>query len=95
MFYALTGTMISVFLGFTVLDEFLAKHPLIFAIYWLYSATLVIFMLLLAVYDLAAVKRELDIRARQELKETLKEIEETVRAGNPGNKEEQTAENSK
>ncbi|MCH2061634.1 MAG: hypothetical protein MK183_13510 [Verrucomicrobiales bacterium] len=78
MFYALAGTILTVYLGFALLDEFLSKHPFIFAIYWLYCAVLVVFMLILAVYDMAAVKREMHIRAKQELNEVLKEIKETA-----------------
>ena len=52
-------------------------------------------MLMLAIYDLALVKRELNVRAKQELKEVLKEIEETARAGNQGDKDEEVAENTK
>ena len=95
MFYALAGTMVTVSLGFTLLDGFLVKHPLIFAIYWLYCATLVVFMLILAVYDLAAIKGELNVRAKQELREALKDIEETVRAGNRGSEDNEVAEKSK
>lgn len=78
MFYALAGTILTVYLGFALLDGFLSKHPFIFAIYWLYCAVLVVFMLILAVYDMAAVKREMHIRAKQELNEVLKEIKETA-----------------
>lgn len=95
MFYVSAGTMVAVYLGITLFDGFLGKHPLIFATYWLYCAGLVIFMLMLAIYDLALVKRELNVRAKQELKEVLKEIEETVRAGNQGDKDEEVAENTK
>ncbi len=80
MFYALAGTILTVYLGFALLDEFLGKHPFIFAIYWLYCATLVVFMLILAIYDMAAIKREMHIRAKQELSEVRKDIKET--AGN-------------
>ena len=37
-------------------------------------------MLILAIYDMAAIKREMHIRAKQELSEVLKAIKET--AGN-------------
>ena len=52
-------------------------------------------MLILAVYDLAAVKNELNVRAKQELRDTLKDIEETVRAGNRGSEDNEVAEKSK
>ena len=64
----MVGTILAVYLGFSLLDEFLSKHPLIFAIYWLYCAVLVIFMLILAVYDMAAVKSEMNIHAKQQRK---------------------------
>ena len=77
----MVGTILAVYLGFSLLDEFLSKHPLIFAIYWLYCAVLVIFMLILAIYDMAAVKREMNIHAKQELGKVLKEIKKTAGAG--------------
>lgn len=95
MFYVSAGTMIAVYLGFTLLDGFLAGSPLIFAVYWLYCAGLVVFMLMLAIYDLALVKRELNVRAKQELQEVLNDIEETVRANDTVNKDGQAADNTK
>ena len=86
MFYAMVGTILAVYLGFSLLDEFLSKHPLIFAVYWLYCAVLVVFMLILAVYDMAAVKSEMNIHAKQELGKVLKEIKETAGEGKPENK---------
>ena len=77
----MVGTILAVYLGFSLLDEFLSKHPLIFAIYWLYCAVLVVFMLLLAAYDMAAVKSEMNIHAKKELGKVLKEIKETVGEG--------------
>ena len=95
MFYVSAGTMIAVYLGFTLLDGFLAGNPLIFAVYWLCCAGFVVFMLMLAIYDLALVKRELNVRAKQELQEVLNDIEETVRANDTSNKDGQAAENTK
>ena len=93
MFYAMVGTFLAVYLGFSLLDGFLSKHPLIFAIYWLYCAVLVVFMLILAVYDMAAVKSEMNIHAKQELGKVLKEIKESLgeekqesKEGKAGNK---------
>lgn len=95
MFYVSAGTMIAVYLGFTLLDGFLAANPLIFTVYWLYCAGLVVFMLMLAIYDLALVKRELNTRAKQELQEVLNDIEETVRANDAADKDGQVADNTK
>jgi uncharacterized membrane protein YfcA len=84
MFYSSAGTIIAAALGFTLFDGFLGKHPLIFAIYWFYCVGLVAFMLLIAAYDIAVVRRELNVRSDKELTKVLKEIEEAARAGNKG-----------
>ncbi len=85
MFYSSAGTIITASLGFTLFDGFLGNHPLIFAIYWFYCVGLVAFMLLIATFDFAVVRRELNVRSDQELTKVLKEIEEAARAGNKGN----------
>ena len=74
-------------LGFTLFDGFLGKHPFIFAIYWFYCVGLVAFMLLIAAYDFAVVRRELNVRSDEELTKVLKEIEEAARSGNKGNED--------
>ena len=74
-------------LGFTLLDEFLGKHPLIFAIYWFYCVGLVAFMLLIAAYDFAVVRHELNVRSDEELTSVLKEIEEAARSTDKGNED--------
>ena len=85
MFYSSVGTIMAAVLGFTLFDEFLGKHPLIFAIYWFYCVGLVAFMLLIAAYDFAVVRGELNARSNEELTKVLKEIEEAARSGNKTN----------
>ncbi len=87
MFAVSIATMLVTFFGFTLLEGFLADHPLLFAIYWFFCIGLVLFMLLLAIYDMAAVKGDLDVRAGRELAEVLKEIEEKARAEKGGDED--------
>ena len=68
------------FLGITLLENFLGDHPLLFAVYWFFCVGLVLFMLMLALYDFAAVKGEFNVRSDKELADVLKQIEEQARA---------------
>lgn len=95
MFYSSAGTIIATSLGFTLFDEFLGDHPLIFAIYWFYCVGLVAFMLLIATYDFTVVRRELNVRSDKELTKVLKEIEEACRSGNKGNENPKAAKTTK
>ena len=51
-------TLLMVFLGAAPLTEVLSQSPFGFAVYWIACFFLVGFVLLLAVYDLIAVRRE-------------------------------------
>lgn len=79
MFFVTLVTMFVAFLGITLLENFLSEHPFLFAIYWFFCAGLVLFMLLLAIYDFAAVKGEFNQRSDKELAEVLKDIEQSAR----------------
>ncbi len=78
MFGVSLAAMFAAFLGFTLLDSFLSSHPLLFAVYWLICGALVLLMLLLAIYDFAAVKSEFAHRSNRELADVLKEIRTSV-----------------
>ena len=80
MFAVSVAAMLVTFLEFTLLESFLSEHPLLFAFYWFFCAGLVFFMLLLAIYDLAAVKGSLNARSDRELAEVMKEIENKARS---------------
>ena len=80
MFVVSLGAMFFAFLGVTLLENFLGDHPLLFAVYWFFCMGLVLFMLLLAIYDFAAVKGELNLRSDEELAKVFKEIEASARA---------------
>ena len=87
MFYVSLVAMLFAFSGFTFLDGFLTDHPLLFAIYWFFCIGLVLLMFLLALYDFAAVKGELNAGSNEDLAKALKQIEESARA-NKGKAEE-------
>lgn len=80
MFAVSVSAMLFAFAGITFLDGFLTEHPLVFAFYWFLCGAQVLFMLLLATYDFAAVKGEHNVRSERELATVLKEIEEDARA---------------
>jgi len=80
MFAVSISAMLFAFAGITFLDRFLTDHPLIFAFYWFLCVAQVLFMLMLAVYDFAAVKGEHNVRSDRELTAVLKDIEDTARA---------------
>ena len=80
MFAVSISAMLFAFAGITFLDRFLTEHPLIFTFYWFLCVAQVLFMLLLAVYDFAAVKGEHSVRSDRELAAVLKDIEDSARA---------------
>ena len=85
MFAVSVAAMLVTFLGFTLLEGFLSDHPLLFAFYWLLCAGLVIFMVLLAIYDLATVRGSLNTRTDAELADVMKDIENEARSGDGEN----------
>ena len=87
MFYVSIVAMLFAFFGFTLLDGFLTDHPLMFAIYWFFCIGLVLLMFLLALYDFAAVRGELNAGSNQELAKVLKQIEESAKANKPKSEE--------
>ncbi len=58
MFIGMLAAMGQVFLGALPLDKFLTERPTLMAIYWLVCLGLVLFIMLLAIYDLLVVRRE-------------------------------------
>ncbi|MEM9283966.1 MAG: hypothetical protein AAGA96_19265 [Verrucomicrobiota bacterium] len=58
LFISTLITLLSVFVGAVLLTAFLADRPVIFALYWIACFLLVGFVLLLAVYDLMAIRSE-------------------------------------
>ena len=75
MFFVSIAAMLSVFLGGVVLMDFLIEHPWLFVIYWFVSGTLVLAMILLALYDMLRVRADQAATEREELIGLLAEIE--------------------
>ncbi len=59
MFWGTLATLFAAFLGGFVLMDSLTQSPMAFAVYWLVVGFLVIFLLLLSLYDMLSVPREL------------------------------------
>ena len=78
MFVVSIAAMLSVFLGGVVLMDFLMEHPWLFVIYWFVSGTLVLAMILLALYDMLRVKADQATNERNELLGLLAEIEKAA-----------------
>ena len=78
MFIVSIAAMFSVFLGCVVLMDFLMEHPWLFVIYWFVSGTLVLGMILLALYDMLRVKADQASSERNELMGLLAEIEKAA-----------------
>lgn len=75
MFFVSIAAMLSVFLGGVLLLDFLVNHPWLFVVYWFVSGTLVLSMILLALYDMLRVKSDQALGERAELIKLLAEIE--------------------
>ncbi len=58
MFFVSIAAMLSVFAGGVVIVDSLMEHPWLFIAYWLLSGTLVVGMLLLAMYDILRLKAD-------------------------------------
>lgn len=78
MFVVAIAAMLAVFLGGVVLMDFLMEHPWLFVIYWFVSGTLVLGMILLALYDMLRVKADQAANERKELMGLLAEIEKAA-----------------
>lgn len=78
MFFVSIAAMFAVFLGIVVLMDFLMEHPWLFIFYWFVSGTLVIGMILLALYDMLRVRADQAATERNELIGLLAEIEKAA-----------------
>ncbi len=87
MFAVSVVAMLLAFAGFTILDGLLMADPLLFVIYWFFCAGLVILMMLLAAYDVAALKGNANARSDREVVEMVKEIEAQARSSAAENEE--------
>ncbi len=85
MFFVSIAAMLAVFAGGFPLMGFLLGTPWLFVIYWFVSGTLVLGMILLALYDMLRLKGDQANSERAELMELLAEIEKaaTEEAGRP------------
>jgi hypothetical protein len=75
MFGVSLTAMFLVFIGMTLLDEFLTDHVLLLLIYWLIAGATVVLMLLLALYDMMMVRSEQAGNEVAELARIVKEVE--------------------
>ena len=78
MFFVSIAAMLSVFVGCVLIDGFLLENPWLFIIYWFVSGTLVLSMILLALYDMLRVKSDQKMSERAELLGLLAEIEKAA-----------------
>ncbi len=82
LFFATLTTLVLVFLGAVPFSGSLASRPLSFAVFWGGCFLLAGFILALAIYDLARVRHEHRLRARElekELAEVAAEAREAAR----------------
>ena len=75
MFIVSLGAMLSVFFGGVVIIDFLVENPWLFITYWFVSGTLVLGMILLALYDVLRLKNDQALAERAELIDLLQEVE--------------------
>ena len=78
MFFVSIAAMLSVFFGGVVIIDFLVENPWLFIIYWFVSGTLVLSMILLAMYDMLRLKSDQAMTERSELLGLLAEIEKAA-----------------
>ena len=78
MFVVSMAAMFSVFLGGVVLMDFLMENPWLFIFYWFVSGTLVLGMILLALYDMLRVKADEATNERNELVKLMADIEKAA-----------------
>lgn len=76
MFATCIGVMVLTFLGVVVLEEFLDERLWFFLAYWIVTGGLVLFLLLLAFYDMLRVRAELSEGRIQSLKELESALEQ-------------------
>ena len=80
MFFVSIAAMLAVFVGGVLIIDFLVENPWLFVIYWFLAGTLVLSMILLALYDMLRVKGDQAMSERAELMDLLAEIEKAAAA---------------
>ena len=75
MFFVSIAAMLAVFVGGVLIIDFLVENLWIFVIYWFVAGSLVLSMILLALYDMLRVKSDQATSERAELMDLLAEIE--------------------
>ena len=71
--------MLLTFAGVVLLEDFLSEHVWLFAGYWFVTSGLVVFLLLLAIYDMLRVRSELSegrLKGLRDLEKFVEEIKE-------------------
>ncbi len=71
LFYLTLAALVMVGAGGTLLDPFLSGNPWVFAAYWLLCGGLAVLLMLLAVYDILSVGRDMRTEERQLGREML------------------------
>lgn len=77
MFFVMLGVLVMLFFGATFLDGWLREHPVLFIFYWLACAWGTLTAVLLALYDLLALRAEARREKRRLAKEILEKENET------------------
>jgi len=74
MFYDVLVVLVLIFIGTTLLWDWLREHPFFFIAYWGLCAWLTLLAVLLALYDMAKVRLEAQRARRQLEQEFLPEV---------------------
>ena len=56
IFFVMLGALVMLFIGATFLERWLREHPVLFVLYWFACAGATLTAMLLALYDLIAVR---------------------------------------
>ncbi len=70
MFFLLVAAMVMLFVGWIILDRWLVARPKVFAMFWLVCGWLTLTAMLLALYDMLALR----VKAREERRRLRKRI---------------------
>ena len=71
MFFVMLGALVMLFFGATFLDGWLREHPVLFVFYWLACAWGTLTAVLLALYDMLAIRAEVRRERRRLAAEIL------------------------
>ena len=77
MFFVMLGALVMLFFGATFLDRWLREHPVLFLFYWLACAWTTLTAVLLALYDLLAIRAEVRRERRRLASEILEKKGDT------------------